>query len=116
MPSFKGQRTIVLQPSDLDIGYTFEFPIKSTATASEGFLPYGTTIVSGTVTAHNEDNTVDVTTDLITSYTNNHDDVSVVMKYPSTNGAGTYHLEFVLFLTTGSEMEADYNRVIAQDL
>ncbi len=116
MPSFRGDDTIVLQPSDEAVVYVFEFPIKATASAAPGYLPFGTTLASGTITAHiGDDAETDATADLIVSSSNDTDTVSVVLQYPSSNGEGNYHIKFVLTLDNSSVREEDFDRVVAKD-
>ncbi len=115
MPSFSGTEIIVIQPNDANIAYKFSFPIKSSADATEGYLPYGTTISGAVVTAHKDDDT-DATADVIVSSTAYSDYVEASLQYPSTNGEGNYHLKFVLTFSNGATKEEDFNRVIARDL
>lgn len=115
MPSFKGNDSIVLQPTTSGIGYGFDFPIKASTSAVAGFLPYNTTISSSVVTASKSDGT-DTTNDMIISNSETEDNVNVILQYPATNGEGTYYLKFVLTLNDGSTVEADFNRIIARDL
>ena len=114
LDSFSGVKNIIVQPNTNGATYTFTFSVCSSATANDGFLPYGETISSVAVTAHTESGT-DATSSLITGIpTVSSNVVTVRLKYPSA--VGTYHLQFVLTLASGGIEEADFNRVISQNL
>jgi len=115
MPGFKGRSQIRLQPNDLDVPYTFEFPPCSAADANDGAIPYGDSVASCVVTAHDPDGN-NVTTELITETSVANNIVTVVMKYPATSKDGEYHLLFVVTTTLGAKIEADFNRIEAVDL
>lgn len=115
MPNFEGYEDINLQQHDKDITYSFEFPIKSTASAKAGFLPYGTTMSGVSVTATKDDGT-DATSDLIQSTTHNTNTAFVTISYPTVNGDGNYKLTFVVTASNGSEFEADFDRVRVKNL
>lgn len=114
MDSFKGRSGLILQPNDSSVGYSFNFTVCSSSTANDGFLPYGASISSCTVTSTKSDGTS--VTDLIESYSIVANTVVVVMGYPSTSGAGRYHLTFLVTTDDGQLVEADFNKVTARDL
>ena len=115
MDSFTSADTITVQPGSATVPYTFTFAAASSATANDGSIPYNTTISGADVKAFNEAGT-DVTSDLIASESNSTTVVTVNLKYPSSNGAGRYSLEFVLTLSSGATMEFDFTRVFAEDI
>lgn len=105
---------IILQPNNDNIPYAFTITVCSSAIANDGSIPYGDTVASCVVTAHKDDDT-DATSELI-----NTDDISgniviVNLKYPTSLGEGIYHLTFVVTTTNGSDIEFDFNRVVARD-
>ena len=116
MPSFKGTGEIVIQPSDVGVIYSFGFSASTSATANDGSIPYGTSISSVVVAAFKETATRTTDTDLVTSSSVTSNVVSVVLKWPTTNGAGLYTLRFFCTLSDGEKIEYDFGRVIARDL
>jgi len=118
MPNFQGQTPIILQPNDLQRFFSFEFPQANEEGANDGFLPYGVFISSCNLTAWKEGGTQ--ATDLIDSYhmdtTSDCTVIIVSLNYPTTSGAGRYSLRFILTLTNGSQIEADFARVHARNL
>jgi len=114
MPNFQGTDSITVQPNTAAMPYTFTFTVCSSVIANDGQLPYGTNISAITVTAHTSDGTAD--TDLINGTPSVAANVvTVALDYPTTNGAGTYHLTFVYTLDSGAKDEADFNRVHVKD-
>ena len=117
MPNFN-QRTseIVLQPGDAAVSYAFNFTISSSATANDGGIPFGETVASATVTIHLDDaDNTDKTSEVLDSSSLSSNVVTVNLDYPSTTGAGCYHIKFVVTLAGGAVMEFDYNRIRARD-
>ena len=113
MPNFQGSKSIVLQPRDENISYTFLFPVKTSSSDTDYYLPFGTTIVSGTVTGLDSDG-ADVTSDLVYSTpTVTAEQVTVPLQYVA---AGNYKLRFTLYLDNTSTMESDFNRIVCRDL
>jgi len=120
MSNFQSAGNITLQPNDANATYSFSFPVCSTSTANDGYLPADTTISGVVVTAQSDDGT-DATADMIDTTTNTTTVVSVTLDYPTTTmsgitGVGYYKLTFVLTLDNGTVLEADFNRVEAKNL
>ena len=117
MPDFnESEDWVKLQPGDVKVPKTFTFTKCSSATANDGGLPYGDSVSSFVATAHDEDGT-DVTDDLINGTPSETDDVATVnFDYPTTNGAGIYHLKFVVVTTNGIVgLVFKFNRIEAID-
>lgn len=113
---FKDRKTIILQPSDAAVPFGFEFTVCSAADKNDGALPYGDSVSDCAVTAHSEDGT-DKTSELINGSPSVADNVVTVdLDYPSTTGAGVYHLTFVVTTANGADIEFDFNRVYARDI
>lgn len=111
MSKFKSGK-ILLQPQDV-IGYTFQFPTCSSATANDGAIPFGRTISSVTVVAYNEDDEI-ITNDLLDELPTLSDDlVTVVLKYA---GVGRYKLTFKLTLDNSWIKEVDFTTIYGKDL
>ena len=114
--SFQKSETITLQPESATVPYTFTFAAASSATANDGSIPYGTTILGADVKAFSEAG-ADVTSDLVVSESNTTLVVTIKLKYPITPGVGRYSLEIVLTLSSGGAvMEFDFTRVYAEDI
>ena len=114
MPNFKGSAEIIIQENSNAVGYRFHFTTCTLATANDGFIPFSLTIASATVIAKTSDGTID--TELIDSTTVATPDIDLALSWPTTNGAGRYSLTFVLTMSEGSVMEADFSRIRAVDL
>jgi len=113
MSDFKTVGDIKLRSGD-EISYTFKITSCSTATANDGFLPYGRTISDVTVVAYNTDGTA-VTSALIEgtpSLVSNT--VTCVLKYPVTDGR--YTLKFSLLLDNSETKDAYFKRVRAESV
>lgn len=113
---FKGSDSIILQPNDVEVPYNFIFTVCSASTKNDGALPFGETISSVAVTAHTEAG-VSATTDIIAFSTWASFTENLRLSYPTTAGAGRYHLTFVVALSNTSEtIEFDFNRVVARNI
>ena len=110
------QKTITLQPNDTKVPHTFTFSVCSSATANDGFLPYGTNIASVVVTAYNSSGTAVTATMVSGTPSVASNIVTTKLNYPGASGA--YKLTMVATLDNGdaTEIEADFTRVIAKDI
>lgn len=116
MPSFQGHDEIILRPDDTGSQYSFEVTQCSSATANDGFLPYGVSVSSITVTTHKRDSNNTTVTDIIVGTPSVVDNVVyATLKYPSTNGEGRYKLKIVAALDTGKDKELVFDRIKAED-
>lgn len=114
--SFQGYDKILLQPGSSAVPYMFTFEACSSTTANDGSIPSGETITDATVSAFDSDGT-DVTSELVDSSSFSTTTVTVYLNYPSTSGAGRYHLEILLEMTvSGAILEFDFTRVYAEDI
>ena len=115
MPDFIGNDDIIVQPGTYKYPYEFEVTVCSAAGANDGFLPFGRTIASVVTIAHKHGRTLLVDAQLVDSYSELDQIITVKLTYPTTNGSGRYKLEFVMTLDDGSKEEADFGRVIVKD-
>ena len=116
MSSFKTQGKINLEPND-KMNYSFQITVCSSSTSNDGFIPYGRTVSSISVSAENNETGADVTADLINgvpSVSNNI--VSMTLNYPTAKGDGRYKLTILLTLDNGNTKEANFNRIYCEDL
>jgi len=117
MPNIKGRTKVILQPDDTKVGITIRVKAASTATANDGYIPYGLTVSGVASTVYDEDGT-DVTSDI--KYANptvsGGEYVKIELKYPTTNGEGRYTLSHLLTLSDGGTRELDFSRIYAKDL
>lgn len=114
---FKTSDEIYLQPNDTKYGASFKFPIASSATANDGFLPFGTVISSVAVTGWYYSIAAN---DLIDETSHTDDTVSVSLNYPTTTmsnvtGVVNMSLRFVLTLDNGATHEADFRNISVGD-
>jgi len=90
MPSregrFQGLGTILLQPYDEDLDYTFEFEIASAADANDGAIPFGQTLAGTPAGSHCEihkhPEKTDYSTEIIGTVANTNTVVTIPMNYP----------------------------------
>ena len=91
---FQGLGTILLQPYDEDLDYSFEFEIASSATANDGAIPFNQTLILTPGGSYCEINKhpekTDYTTQILGTVSNTTTVVTVPMSYPyvSTLTAG----------------------------
>jgi hypothetical protein len=116
----KGTKWIELEPLDTEVPFQFEVNVNSTASANDGYIPYGTNIVSVTAIAYNVscDGTIlsTVTSELIdTAPTVANNIITIYLKYPSTTGVGLYKITFKLTLDNAkaTTKELDHRRIRA---
>ncbi len=89
---FQGLGTILLQPYDKDVDYTFTFDVESVAGANDGAIPVGQTLKTSpdgcSVTIYNHPQGVNYSTEIIGTVTNTMSAtapiVNVAMSYPYT--------------------------------
>jgi hypothetical protein len=111
---FRPSGSITVQPGDQGLPFSFVFEACSSELANDGALPYGTTIENASVTAVRSDGE-DATSDLVQSVDHSDETVVVTLRYPPNLGAGTYRLTFLMALSSGAVLEADFARVVAAD-
>jgi len=83
---FEGLGTILFQPYDEDLDYTFEFEIASAADANDGAIPFGQTL-AGTPNGsyceiHKHPENIDYSTEIIGTVANTNTVVTIPMSYP----------------------------------
>jgi len=127
MPDFEGTGIVELQPLDQKVPVQFKVTVCTGASTNDGYLPYGYSVATASVTATKMPVNRSATSALIPSSASSlsvtSNIITVFMDYPvssssgvSTLGPGTYHLTFQLNLNTGSCVrEANFNRVFARD-
>jgi len=122
MPSFESNKNVVLQPLDENVYINYRFSTCSTSASNDGYLPFGATITSTTLTATkfaDENNrTISPITDIeLASLSNlSNNIITIRFNYPSTNGNGYYKIRMKNTLSNGTILEADFNRIIAKDI
>ncbi len=115
MSDFSGTSTIVINPTDDTVPYSFAFTPCTSTTANDGAIPYGTSVSSATVKAYKRGTNADVTTEMVVSSSELSNVVTANLQYPATSKSGMYYLTFTLTLDTGATMEFDFNRVKVKD-
>lgn len=119
MPDFQGTKSIILQPSDVRVPYTFTWTVCSASTSNDGAIPYGHTVSSNVTTITHESGTV-CTTGILASSSHTGWVTTLWLAYPSSSGflTGKYHVKFVPTIadaTTTYTKEFDFNRLIVRD-
>ena len=117
MPNVLGNKNVVIQPLDTKVGITIRVKICSTATANDGYIPWGTTVSGVSTTVYSEQGDV-VTSGIVYSNAtiSGGQDVRIELKYPTATGEGRYKLSYLLTLSDGSTKELDFNRIVAKNL
>lgn len=115
MSSFKGTKSITLQPKSADVPYSFSFPACSSASANDGVLPFGHTIADCDITAYDA-NGNDVTAEMVGVILIVENVVRPLLTYPATSGPGMYKLTFEVTTDGGAVDEFDFESIVAVDL
>ena len=128
MPDFEGANIVELQPEDTKVPVQFKVTVCTAASANDGFIPFGYTVVAGsgssvtTVTAIKYPSSTSATSVIIDgSIGLSASIITVPLTWPASSSgslsAGTYHLTFKLRLSgvTVRFREANFNRVFARD-
>lgn len=118
---FKGLGTILLQPYDEDLDYTFTFEVESAAYEDDGAIPFGETL-AGTPNGsyceiHKSPERTDYTTEILGTVANTNTVVTIPMNYPyvSTLTAGEPLGETVIVVGSTTGMSAEDRVGIMQD-
>ena len=116
--SFQGTEHIDVQPGDVYMPIRLKLNPASATTAVDGSIPYGSTLVSATVTAHNEAGTA--TTHLVAKTTENGNAIIAYLSYSTNLSNGIYHLTARATISiSGSTVnmvrEFDLNRIYVKD-
>ncbi len=118
--NFSGSKNINLQPNDSYIPLVMRITIASASTVNDGFIPFGSTLSSFTVTAHNgETNTS--STNIIVDKTVSGNNITVYLGHTTELQAGIYHVTATgVFSINGDAVrqitrQMDFNRVIMKD-
>ena len=112
--NFRGGFVVIKQGDDA-VPISLQLSVCSSATANDGYLPYGTNISSVAVTSYKMDDDRTVTTDLIeagyTTVANNI--VYCRLQYPATNGTGYYGLKILMTLDDAAPtiLRADHEKI-----
>ena len=118
---FRGVETIYIQPGDTSVPYGFQLTIATATTKNDGALPYGSSLHTFTVSAHQANNSLVGTSDLIISSSVNGNIMDIKLGYSTALNSGLHHLEFIvtgsISGSTGSvfKKEFDFNRVWVKD-
>lgn len=120
MPDFQGTKSIILQPGDVKVPYSFQWTVCSCSTGNDGSIPFGHSISTGVTAAHREDG-ISMSTAIVagSSWTGNV--ATILLSFPSSTGAlmGKYHLTFTATISDGTttySKEFDFNRIMVRNL
>jgi hypothetical protein len=94
------------------VPYSFRLTQCSSATANDGALPYGLTVASITSTIHTLAG-IDATAEMVESDFYEVLVYQARLNYPTTTGAGSYHLSIVVTFLDGSTKQLDFDRIVA---
>ena len=111
---FKGSKKINLSTSDYDKEISFNFPQATNATSNDGAIPPSTSPVSAVITCFKDGDSTAVTSIFVGSPVISGQNVIQSFKYP-TEGNGRYSLVFVVTITGGKTVQANFDRVFVED-
>lgn len=119
MPDFEGTKSIILQPGDVGVPYTFTWTICTSSTGNDGAIPFGHTVSGVVTTIHHENGTV-YSTALLAASSHTGQVTSIFLSYPTSSGyvSGKYHATFIATISDGTTTfakEFDFNRIIVKD-
>ena len=119
MPDFQGSKSIILQPGDIGVPYTFTWTICTSSTGNDGAIPYGHTVSTVATNIHHE-NTISYTTALLAASSHNVTVTTIFLSYPTSSGfiSGKYHATFTATISDGTTTflkTFDFNRIIVKD-
>ncbi len=104
MPDYDTLGPVNLIP-EKKIAITFTHSVESSDGAGDGTLTYGSAVSSVDVKVYNGDFTEDVTSDIMDGTAQLIiNDVTVVFKYPTTNGPGRYKALITLTINNGTDV------------
>jgi len=120
MDSFKGTGKVDVQPGTVNKPIFLRLKAASASTKNDGSMPYGSSVVSSTVSAHYAQTGADYSTTLITLSTESGNTIVAYLSYSSALPTGLYHVTAsVTMALTGSTAlftdEYDFNRVWVRD-
>lgn len=115
MPNIKGNEGILLQPGTKTTRI-IEVPVKTNINEKKGFLAPGTTISNINLIATKNETGINVTTDLIQTYSFDDDSITITFKYPNINGDGRYKLKITLAISSGDVEIITMDRIVAVTL
>jgi len=116
---FQGSDYICIQPGDSFVPVALKLNAASASTANDGSMPYGSSVVSSTMSAHHEDGT-DATTTLITASTESGNTIYGYLGYSTTLISGWYHITAKVTISvsgrsTNMVREFDLDRIRVKD-
>jgi len=119
--TFDGVKTINLQPGEVDVPLRMRFTIASASTVNDGFVPYGSTLSTATVTAHHGQSRSSSTQMIAgTSVSPANNTIVVYLQYTTELVAGLYHVTALgTFSISGSTKQLirqmNFNRISMKD-
>jgi len=116
--SYDGTRHVELQPGDVNIPVFLKLNACSASTANDGSIPYGSTVVSATVTCFHRNGTS--STALISGSTESGNTVVVYLSYSTAVPTGRHDLTAKVTLSLSGwsanmVREFDLNRIFVKD-
>lgn len=119
MDSFKGSGQVDVQPGTLNKPLRLRLKACSASTKNDGSMPFGSTVISATISAHYAQ-TGAASTVLVTKSTESGNTVIAYLSYSTALTPGIYHLTArVTMSVSGSTRtyreDFDFNRVFVRD-
>lgn len=120
MDAFKGSNRVDIQPGTVNKPIWLRLKAATASTKNDGSMPYGSTVVSSSVSAHYAPTGVSYTTSLVASSTESGNTIVAYLSYSTALPKGLYHLTAKVTMSlsgvsTHYVEEYDLNRVVVKD-
>jgi len=107
----RGTERIKLRPGAIAAPYTITVTVCTSATANDGWIPYGTNVDSVVITSYKKVSGAANTlvTDLINSthtYSITSNVITIYLDYPGTSGPGSYELKILPTLDNSKTVDS----------
>lgn len=117
---FQGNDSITIQPGDVNIPVFLRLKACSASTINDGSMPYGSSVVSSTLTAHRGVGGANASSLLIASATESGNTIIAYLSYSSQLAKGLYNLTATVTMDLNGAAfnmvrEYDLNRIYLKD-
>jgi len=119
--NFQGTDSVTLQPGDVNVPVFLRLKACSASTKNDGSMPYGSSVISSSATAHKSVGGADATANLIGSSTEVGNSIVVYLTYNAALEKGLYNLTAKVTMDLDGAAfnmtrEYDLNRIYVRDL
>lgn len=121
MDNFEGADYINLQPGDSDVPFRFNITVASSSKKNDGHLPYNSTLIKSTASAHHNKGSTVGTSGIVGAVSVSSEVVICRLNYSTGAGLGLFHLKLTVVASVqGStadpfKRQLDFNRIYIKD-